>query len=216
VEVQQQLRAVSRETAASSVPSSNLITMVLTGSCALCGFGLVLGILKINVLLRDIVQKLTRRAERLSADAEQIRGASYELEQGASTQAAAIERASAAGEVGNAAAHQNANAAGQVTGVFKDARKQMADTNQVLSLMTAAMLEIGKSSEKISNIIHVIVEIAFQTNLLALNAAGEAGMGFALVADEVRTLAQRWAGAAKDASTLITESIERSKEGRER
>src|SRR5215469_1310486 len=74
VEVQQQLRAVSRETAASSVPSSNLITMVLTGSCALCGFGLVLGILKINVLLRDIVQKLTRRAERLSADAEQIRG----------------------------------------------------------------------------------------------------------------------------------------------
>jgi methyl-accepting chemotaxis protein/methyl-accepting chemotaxis protein-1 (serine sensor receptor) len=101
-------------------------------------------------------------------------------------------------------------------------RKQMADTNQVLSLMTAAMLEIGKSSEKISNTIHVIDEIAVQTNLLALNAAleaaraGEAGTGFAIVADEVRTLAQRCAGAAKDTSTLISESIERPKKGAQR
>jgi hypothetical protein len=52
VEVQQQLRASSRETAASSVRSFTLVTMVLIGCCTLCGFGLVLAFRKINVLLR--------------------------------------------------------------------------------------------------------------------------------------------------------------------
>jgi methyl-accepting chemotaxis protein len=219
---QQQLRASSRQTAGESVSRARLITLVLMAGCILCGAGLVWTIRNINLLLRGIVRNLTSGAERVSEDAEQIRTGSHEPEQGASTQAAAIEQTSAAGQEVNTTAHQNADAAGKVTGVFKDVRKQISETNQVLNLMTAAMLEIGKSSEKISKIIHVIDEIAFQTNLLALNAAveaaraGEAGMGFAVVADEVRTLAQRCAGAAKDTSSLISESIERSKEGRSR
>jgi len=219
---QQQLRASSRQTAAESVQRARLITLVLMAGCILCGAGLVWTIRNINLLLRGIVRDLTRGAQRVSGDAEQIRSGSHDLEEGASTQAAAIEQTSAAGEEVNATAHQNADAAGKVTGVFKGVRQEMADTNQVLTLMTAAMLEIGKSSEKISKIIHVIDEIAFQTNLLALNAAveaaraGEAGRGFAVVADEVRTLAQRSAGAAKDTSSLIGESIERAKEGRSR
>ena len=75
------------------------------------------------------------------------------------------------------------------------------------------MERIQQSSDKVSQIIGVIDEIAFQTNLLTLNAgveaarAGDAGKGFAVVAQEVRELAQRTATAAKEIKDLITNSV---------
>jgi methyl-accepting chemotaxis protein len=66
-----------------------------------------------------------------------------------------------------------------------------------------AMSTIETSSRQIGNIIGVIDEIAFQTNLLALNAGGEAGCGFAVVATEVRALAQRSAVAANEINSAV-------------
>jgi methyl-accepting chemotaxis protein len=83
------------------------------------------------------------------------------------------------------------------------------------------MTQIEGSSQRISDIIIVIDEIARQTNLLALNAAveaaraGEAGRGFAVVASEVRNLAQRASQAAKDIKDLIVNSSSQVKEGAE-
>jgi methyl-accepting chemotaxis protein len=80
------------------------------------------------------------------------------------------------------------------------------------------MKENPAPSDNLSRLIKVIDEIAFQTNILALNAAveaarkGEAGPGLAIVADEVRDLAQRSAQAAKDTAAMIEESMGKSGE----
>ncbi|EDN72544.1 Methyl-accepting chemotaxis protein [Beggiatoa sp. SS] len=90
---------------------------------------------------------------------------------------------------------------------------------EVVGAAIVAISEISTSSQKIKDIIGVINNIAFQTNLLALNAAvpapraGEQGCGFAVVATEVRNLAQRSAEAAKEIKALIKDSVLKVEEG---
>ena len=92
------------------------------------------------------------------------------------------------------------------------ANSEAASSSLVVEGAVQTMEEINQSSARIANIIGVIDEIALQTNLLALNAgveaarAGDAGAGFAVVATEVRALAQRSAEAAKEIKALINVS----------
>jgi methyl-accepting chemotaxis protein len=87
--------------------------------------------------------------------------------------------------------------------------------------MGQAIAEITALSEETGKIIKTIDEIAFQTNLLALNAAveaaraGEAGAGFSVVATEVRNLAMKASGAAKNTGHLIENTIKAVKKGNE-
>ncbi|MHB8337202.1 MAG: methyl-accepting chemotaxis protein [Ignavibacteriaceae bacterium] len=108
---------------------------------------------------------------------------------------------------------ENAKASGALAreggNVVKETIEGMNKIADVVTDAAGTVQELGKSSEKIGEIVQVIDDIADQTNLLALNAAieaaraGEQGRGFAVVADQVRKLAERTTKATKEIASMI-------------
>lgn len=169
--------------------------------------------------LETTLNQVAQNARGIDAGANEIKSAADDLAKRTEQQAAAIEQSAAALEEITTTVKDStkrAQEAGQLVSRTKVGAEQ---SGEVVQKAVAAMEQIAKSADEISNIIGVIDEIAFQTNLLALNAgveaarAGEAGKGFAVVAQEVRELAQRSAGAAKEIKNLITTSNSQVQQG---
>jgi methyl-accepting chemotaxis protein len=158
---------------------------------------------------------VARSARTIGSGAEELAQASDDMSRRTEQQAASLEETAAALEELTAGVTKSAARARQASETVTGAKDEARQSGEIVAAAIAAMGRIETASGRIAQIIGVIDEIALQTNLLALNAgveaarAGETGKGFAVIASEVRVLAQRSAEAAKEIGALIrTSSIE--------
>ena len=187
------------------------------------GFGLSLLIVRTTSdVLRSSVRELREGSHQVASASSQVATAAQSLSQGATEQAASLEETSASMEEMSSMTRRNAANSAQAAEMMVEAEQLVGDANGALAEMVSSMSAIKAASDEVAKIIRTIDDIAFQTNILALNAAveaaraGDAGMGFAVVAEEVRSLAQRSAQAAKDTTALIEQSIARSDDGQQK
>ncbi|WP_347275706.1 methyl-accepting chemotaxis protein [Candidatus Kuenenia sp.] len=165
-------------------------------------------------LLKRMIHHLNAGAEEVAAASSQISSSSQSLADGASQQAASVEETSASIEEMSSMTAKNADNAEEASHLTVKARSSAEEGNDTMKSLQAIMRELHGGNNQILAIIKSIDEIAFQTNLLALNAAveaaraGEHGKGFAVVADEVRNLAQRCATASKETADLINARVQ--------
>ena len=169
--------------------------------------------------LSDVIGKILIAAENLNGAVDEISSGNQNLSQRTTEQAATLEEIASTVQENSSAISQNAVNSNKAEDLSLNAKNMSDDGVTVADQAVSAIVEINDSSKKIEDIITVINEISFQTNLLALNAsveaarAGDSGRGFAIVAGEVRNLAQRSGTAAKEIAELIKDSRNKVENG---
>ncbi len=180
----------------------------------------------VMVAVRDMQQRFHELVSAVRDNIAQLRTTSDDISSGnqnlghrTEQAASSLEQTAASMEELTATVRQSADSARQANQLATTAASTATKGGEVMQQVVSTMQDIHHSSQKIADIIGVIDGIAFQTNILALNAAveaaraGEQWRGFAVVATEVRSLAQRSAEAAKEIKALIQSSVEKVDSG---
>jgi len=195
---------------------------------------LVMGLAVVGILLAVVLSFLLARAlaRQISTAVRHVESSSAELQAAAGQQATgAKEQATAMSEITTtitellATSRQISESAKRVAGIAAEtagaaragdhtvqrSQESVGSIRRQVELIVGHMLELGRKSQQIGGILEIINELAEQTNILAINAtieaagAGETGRRFAVVAEEIRKLADRVGGSTKDIRTLIEE-----------
>jgi aerotaxis receptor len=151
--------------------------------------------------------------------AREISSGNTDLSRRTELQAASLEETAATMDQLTTTVQGNAEASERALELVREAQAAAGDGGRIASQVEQTMAGITAASRRIADITDVIDGIAFQTNILALNAAveaaraGEAGRSFAVVASEVRNLAQRSAASAKEIEGVVAASFAQITEG---
>ncbi|MEP7764329.1 methyl-accepting chemotaxis protein [Sanguibacter sp. 25GB23B1] len=175
--------------------------------------------------IRSLMESVTGSADAVAAASEELSASSLQIASSAeetSVQSGVV--ANAADEVSrnvetvSNGAHEMGAAIREISQSANDAARVAAQAVTTAAETTTQVSRLGISSREIGDVVKVITSIAEQTNLLALNAtieaarAGEAGKGFAVVASEVKELAQETARATENIASRV-ETIQTDTEG---
>lgn len=177
--------------------------------------GLMLEMAQTRRNLRDLLMVVRAAAGEINQASRDVAEGSKDLASRTESTAGNLQETAAAMEEISSTVVQTADSARQADSLAHSAAEVAERGGAIMTDVVATMDDINESSSRIADIVGTIDGIAFQTNILALNAAveaaraGEQGRSFAVVAAEVRVLAQRSAQAAREIRELIEESVQK-------
>ena len=165
--------------------------------------------------LKNIIYQIKEATDCINTGSREIVSGNNDLSKRTEQQAASLQQTAASMEELTSIVRHNAENAKQTNQLAMGAAEIAGQGGVVVAQVVVTMNDIKESSQKIEEIVSVLDDIAFQTNILAFNAAvqaahaGRYGQGFAVVAGEVRHLAQRAAVSAEEIKSLIEDSVEK-------